>query len=1606
MFNLQFLLFYRKPMRRTKQLLSLTNSHKLNKTTKNMSGEKEGGDNGPNRIMVYLRIRPEKKGEIDPANGTKHLLDIQSDNKTAVLESKNYTYDWIFNGNNVEQEDIYTRVAVPVIDNVFKGFWGTVMVYGQTGTGKSFTMCNFDPKCEGIIPRTMRHVFDTVDADPDRQYTICFSFIQIYLDKLQDLFNPEAPELKINRDKDGVSFPGIKEHIVKDAEDFKRLYEDGHQYRVITATKMNPESSRGHAALFIQIKSVPKDDPAGEVRSGKLFMIDLAGYERFSKTGVQEGLMAQEAKTINASLLSLGNVVQALSDKSEHIPYRNAKLTRMLEDAIGGRAKCSIVLTAGPSSEHMHETLGTLYFGSRAMAVKTNAKLAVNVDYKKLAAKLQSMLDAAEGRINALEVEATRRQLEREEAEGSFQAEWARVKKRQEEQLQGLLISGGAREKIEELIRANEQENELLEEQHYQQRQALETRHEEELQEAIVNQRDDLNRNQEESTASMSRDINELHRQLTYERAEKEKFKTRCKEAESEARRVLVELNEAKMKLEGEELVVGAGGGGGDSGDGTVRVSGDVKRDFERKIETVRAMLEDNFTLKLAEVEEPLREELDKYKKLYEDVKQRLDTDVQMVKDKLSNSYETEISELRRTSADVQEKLKKNHLTIKKSYQDQKEAVTRENDELLEYVAILQAQVKKLGSTPAERPVPKPGAKGDLDNKTPMKGGDGNTASPASSDKNVQKLMQRVKELETELEYANAEKEGLTKQSTANFSKQTGEERLSPSQVRALKCEVETLKQAKAASELELSKLKAQLILSKPEEVAGDDDPSDDEQEEDLHGDQEGLTTFTNKMLVRSYFDASTLNNSFQQIQSILTNDLEDYRRIMRYRFIFLGNAGVGKSSAMKCMLNNPPIIKAVPEVGPPTVHPQTFMTSIEDNTQSKGDWHKAYVQFVDVETAAPSGSQGSSLLGSLNPLNVFSSQSKGVADPAKIFAELMEIPGDKKFRRMLPPTLLPSKNAVYCIMYDLTQSFENIKANVEAELVFLHANVARTYPKTVGGDAPRVAFCLIGTKRDEMRDKSELSVVAFLNKLVTALGDVFFRLRGEDTAGLICIGNFASSARDWAVTSTKGDRGPKTFRDLVQFLGIVSSQLYPNTPTNLLPSSRDTASHMTYMLGDDVVENAVEKTSHLHPVQQRLRKGLITFLTGLGREQKVRWLMSESEMRKLISEHLGIDAETQFGAMCVNYVLREISVRGIVSIVPSAIIEPKYLPRGKDDVAGPNKHPRDGIIILDTQRMYLFYSLFAAPGLLSKSGSSPAPSTKQPLDPKQMHFDPSGLTRVSTTYQRGVMQQDVLEVLFGKFTAYFNKDIKLVSEFLAVAGLGISLKSEATLICPGHIQARISKCLTEYIPYLVSLHGDGLGRRYRLNAATPAFFARLQTVLIPFAIAPSREPNFLKLMWSDASLLVLDKMRLKWGIFGSRRVKDAVMQAGGTPVRGILKLEGDLLFIAITAKGGADSTNMMNVCKNIMDAIHTEIGILCSRFQRGVKAQFQELTITGYAAKRQRMEEGIETILGRHEVPLSDIAAQRNVIGSFANGREIEDAVHQLRPELCDDEE
>jgi GTPase SAR1 family protein len=1542
-----------------------------------------------NRIRVYLRIRPAKKNEINEAEGQSYLMNLQPDNKTVLLEGgKNYNFDYVFDGPNVKQEDMFQMIAVPVVNNVFKGFWGSMMVYGQTGTGKSFTMCNFDKGAEGIIPRVMLYMFEQIAADPDRLYTISFSFIQIYLDKLQDLFNPTATtELKLTRDKDGVAFPGILERTCENYEHFKELYDSGNQHRVITATKMNPESSRGHAALFMQVKSVPRDDPSGENRNGKLYMIDLAGYERFSKTGCTEGIMKEEAKTINGSLLSLGNCVQSLSEKSEHIPWRNAKLTRMLEDAIGGKAKCSIILTAGPSNEHMHETVGTLYFGSRAMSIKTSAKLAVNIDYQKLAKKLQDMLNAAEGKISALEVAATERQMEREENAAGMQSEKASMLSRQETQMQALLMEGASAEKVQQLIRANATENEILDEQHYTMQSALDEKHEFEMEEGMKKQ-NELNAQQsEKSRQGLSSDMAQLQRDVLHEREEKESYKGKAKEAEAEARRLFIELNDQKMEY------TASGADFDDPMSSSPRAgkagssASEMRAELTKRVAAVKEMLEQTHEMKLQEVEEPLREEVARFQKLYEDLRASADDDLLTQKDALTTMYEQEIEDVRKVSTAVQDKLKKNHTTIKLSYQRQKEEMVDENEDLMRQVGALQA-----GGASASNPMsPRPGVPSLAEVMIMKKKTEGR----------VKDLEAEILQYKSDLDYVQTEKSQMEGQLTALDAK-PGEERLNPAAVRKLRDDFAKLTAEKADVETELFKAKAAQALSGPTQLTNqggdDDDDAADEMDakEDMAGDFEGMSVFAAKLLKFPYFSgAQKVNNAHDHVLASLTTDLDEYRRSMKMKIMMLGPVGSGKTSIIKCLTaGSVPMMKSAPEVHT-TLQPNIQSGTVEDSATSKAMLHKLYVKFE----APPEDEQKSqSALGGIagSMFSKIGLGSTGVSDPAKIHIDLIDLPGAGGFWRGVPSQLLPGKNVCYVVAYNISQPLDAIREDVAEQLRVIHASASRNYPRVQGGDAPRVAVCLLGTHRDAMRESKEAQVLAFLNKVTVSLGEVFFKLRGDDTYGLVLVGNFAVSCREWTVTSTKGNKAPQSFKELFTFLATCPNQLYDTRPSALIASSKAAASHSTYVLGEETHEGPVERTAALHESEKRLRRGVVTLLSVLQREQKVRWVMNDVELRALVSEHLGVDDKSAPAIGAVNFVIRELMVRGIIAVLPSHVYEAKYLPKPNEQydpdaaVLG-----RDAIVVLDPLRVLMIYSGFIAPTAFAKL----MVGRDHPVftDRATALFDLTALAKTDKAWMSGIVTQQLVQLTCARFLPLTCSDAKMMLEVLCVLGLGIGLKQEVAMISPVHFSVRMPVPMADYLSYLLSCHGDGVGRKYTLNTVPAAFFARLQTLLIPFSHAPVRDAAHNQFNWVDASFLVLEKPRLKFGIFGSKTLKDAVM-AAALPVRGIMKLEGQQLYVAVTARGPSPAA-MTAAVKPILAAIHHTILVLCKREFRGVTASFQEMTIAGVVAKRQKLPTGVRAILENAGASQQHISQQIQTLNGMADPRaqELEQALQAL---------
>ncbi|GAV75679.1 Kinesin domain-containing protein/Arm domain-containing protein [Cephalotus follicularis] len=285
------------------------------------------------------------------------------------------------------------------------------MAYGQTGTGKTFTLGQLsedDKSARGIMVRAMEDILAEVSLETD---SISVSYIQLYMEAIQDLLDPANDNISIVEDpKTGdVSVPGATLVEIRDQQSFIELLRVGETHRIAANTKLNTESSRSHAILMIHVKGsvvgredalLSEADYASNlvkplkplVRRSKLVLVDLAGSERIHKSG-SEGHMLEEAKSINLSLSALGKCINALAENSAHVPVRDSKLTRLLRDSLGGTARTSLIVTIGPSPRHRGETASTILFGQRAMKVENMLKIKEEFDYKSLSRKLEIQLD-------------------------------------------------------------------------------------------------------------------------------------------------------------------------------------------------------------------------------------------------------------------------------------------------------------------------------------------------------------------------------------------------------------------------------------------------------------------------------------------------------------------------------------------------------------------------------------------------------------------------------------------------------------------------------------------------------------------------------------------------------------------------------------------------------------------------------------------------------------------------------------------------------------------------------------------------------------------------------------------------------------------------------------------------------------------------------------------------------------------------------------------------------------------------------------------------------------------------------------------------------------
>ena len=369
-------------------------------------------------VQVVVRCRPlsgtERTNnntdivEMDPSMGQVRIKSISEKDATP----KSFTYDSVFPQDST-QEMVYAKAVSHITEFVLDGYNGTIFAYGQTGTGKTHTMEGDIHSAEqkGVMPRAFDHIFAHIariqSEKNNFQFLVSCQFVEIYMEDVMDLLVPakttDRPKLQLKETAEGAIFvAGASKYTVRSSAELLSWLEKGKENRKVGATNMNAGSSRSHCIFTITVEtSEVRDDGQEHIRVGKLNLVDLAGSERQGKTGAT-GQRFKEATRINLSLSALGQVISALTSRTPTpLSYRNSKLTRLLQDSLGGNTKTVMIANIGPADYNHDETVETLRFASRAKLIKNKPK--VNEDprdamlrqYQDEISKLrQALLDA------------------------------------------------------------------------------------------------------------------------------------------------------------------------------------------------------------------------------------------------------------------------------------------------------------------------------------------------------------------------------------------------------------------------------------------------------------------------------------------------------------------------------------------------------------------------------------------------------------------------------------------------------------------------------------------------------------------------------------------------------------------------------------------------------------------------------------------------------------------------------------------------------------------------------------------------------------------------------------------------------------------------------------------------------------------------------------------------------------------------------------------------------------------------------------------------------------------------------------------------------------
>ncbi|XP_075252717.1 kinesin-like protein KIF27 [Convolutriloba macropyga] len=376
-------------------------------------------------LKVAVRLRP----LVGRENPDQLCIRVQPDKKQIILgKDRAFTFDYIFAPDS-EQIEVFETLCVPLIKQCFQGYNGTIFAYGQTGSGKTHTIEGESDEVSqmGIIPRSIDFIFKEIDSlqvEHLHNYSVKVSFIEIYKEELHDLLDSESypfKNLHIREDEKGnTTVVNAREICCSSAEEVLAYAEQGATMRRTEATQMNERSSRSHSifTLILERRGETKSKLTSEVDclSSKIHFVDLAGSERASKTG-NIGERFKESIHINTGLLALGNVISALSDqkrKSGHIPYRDAKITRLLKDSLGGNSNTVMITCVSPTFNNFDESLNSLKYANRAKNIRN--KPIVNRDSQSMRFEaLQSEIMSLKEELEREKSSKTTHQLQNED---------------------------------------------------------------------------------------------------------------------------------------------------------------------------------------------------------------------------------------------------------------------------------------------------------------------------------------------------------------------------------------------------------------------------------------------------------------------------------------------------------------------------------------------------------------------------------------------------------------------------------------------------------------------------------------------------------------------------------------------------------------------------------------------------------------------------------------------------------------------------------------------------------------------------------------------------------------------------------------------------------------------------------------------------------------------------------------------------------------------------------------------------------------------------------------------------------------------------------------